>query len=345
MAQDTNAAPLELMGAPGSPYTRKLLALLRYRRIEHRIIWGSYNRGTSAYPEPKVKLLPTVYFPKGDGTREATVDTTPIIRRLETDHAGRSAVPEDPALGFVNDLIEDYADEWLTKAMFHYRWAYQDDIANAGPLLIFWQDPGLAPDQARDLAQMISERQISRLYVVGSNETTAQTIETSYKRLLTLLDTLLQSSPYVLGQRPSSADFALYGQLTQLVLVDPTPARVAAEIAPRIRGWIDRIDDLSGLEPGPWDGLEQARERLGPLLHEIGRVYAPFLIANASAVMAGSETVEATIDGRPWTQPVFAYQAKCLGWLREGYAALPASARANVDTLLAGTGCEALFAG
>ncbi|NBQ07027.1 MAG: glutathione S-transferase, partial [Betaproteobacteria bacterium] len=32
---------LELLGVPGSPYTRKMLALLRYRRIPHRMIWGS----------------------------------------------------------------------------------------------------------------------------------------------------------------------------------------------------------------------------------------------------------------------------------------------------------------
>ena len=38
----TNAkAPLALLGAAGSPYTRKMLALLRFRRIPHAIHWGS----------------------------------------------------------------------------------------------------------------------------------------------------------------------------------------------------------------------------------------------------------------------------------------------------------------
>ena len=32
-------------------------------------------------------------------------------------------------------VIEDYADEWLTKAMFRYRWNYEADIETAGEIL------------------------------------------------------------------------------------------------------------------------------------------------------------------------------------------------------------------
>ena len=30
-----------LIGAPPSPYTRKMIALLRYRQIPYEIIWGN----------------------------------------------------------------------------------------------------------------------------------------------------------------------------------------------------------------------------------------------------------------------------------------------------------------
>ena len=85
---------LELLGVPGSPYTRKMLALLRYRRIPHRMIWGSHFEPLANYPVPKVKLLPTFYFPSAKG-KEAVVDSTPIIERLEREHADRRVVPDE----------------------------------------------------------------------------------------------------------------------------------------------------------------------------------------------------------------------------------------------------------
>lgn len=334
------------MGAPGSPYTRKMIALLRFRRIPYSIIWGGHQNPPPGLPAPKVKLLPTFYFPTTDGGVEPVVDSTPIVRRLEADHSGRSALPGDRVLSFLNDLIEDYADEWLTKAMFHYRWHHEADRNNAGPVLVYWSLPLAPAADGEAAAKAITKRQFDRLYVVGSNDVTAETIEASYVRFLSLLDALIQRKGYVLGARPSSADFAIYGQLTQLGIIEPTSASIMAR-HPRVRAWLDRVEDLSGLEPteSDWMSREEAATACRPLLTEIGRVYAPFLLANARAVAESAATFDATIDGRPWTQPTFPYQAKCLTWIREGHAALSPADRVAVDAMFAGTGCEAMVAG
>lgn len=335
---------LELLGAPGSPYTRKMLALLRYRHIPHNIIWTGMDKPLPDYPQPKVKLLPTFYFYDDHGNKEAVVDSTPIIRRLEDMHQPRSVIPDSEVLRFIDLLVEDFADEWLTKAMFHYRWAFAADAKNAGPLLVYWGMPQMPAQDAQKLADSFSQRQIDRLYVVGSNAVTAQTIEESYVRLLGILDRRIAASGFVLGGRPGSGDFALYGQLTQLAIIEPTSATLAAQHTPRLRAWIDRVDDLSGYDQAPWLADNQLGQ-LSELLKEIGRVYAPFLIANGTALAKGQDMFEAEIDGRPWQQPVFAYQAKCLMALRAAYFALSQDARKSVDGALANTGCEALFAG
>lgn len=336
---------LKLMGAPGSPYTRKMLAMLRYRRIPYAILWGGHQNPPPGLPQPKVKLLPTFYFSDANGEVEAVVDSTPITRRLEREYAGRSVIPETPALSFLNELIEDYADEWLTKAMFHYRWYFEADRDNAGPLLVYWSLPTLAAPDAQKMADMFSKRQTERLYVVGSNDVTASTIESSYLRFIDLLDKLLQRAGYVLGARPSSADFAIFGQLTQLAIVEPTSAALTRARSARVRAWLDRMEDLSGVEPasGDWFTQEQATESLKPLLTEIGRVYLPFLKANAAAVVAGKPDFETEIDGQVWKQPTFPYQAKCLQHLRDAASALPDDVRAEVRQVLSGTGCEELL--
>lgn len=341
----TSTPRYELSGAPGSPYTRKMIGVLRYRRLPFTVYWGD-TRIPDGYPVAKPRLLPTFYFPDGeDGALLPVTDSTPLIRRIETEHSERSVIPTDPVLIFLNALIEDYGDEWLTKAMFHFRWAHEVDWKNAAPLLVYWSNNTAADAQALEFADYFAKRQIERLYVVGSNEVTAQTIEQSYERLIGILDALLARKGFVLGARPSSADFALFGQLTQLAIVEPTSAAITQRTSYRVRAWVDLMDDLSGLEPteDDWFTADEAREALAPLLAEIGHTYAPAMIANAKAILSGETEFETEIDGRAWTQPVFKYQAKCLQWLRDDHAGLSDNERGAIDAMLAGSGCETLF--
>ncbi len=336
---------LTIVGAPGSPYSRKLRAVLRYRRIP--FVWvQAGGRDARGLPTPRVQLLPQLILRGDDGTLEARVDSTPLIRTLESLVPGRSVIPPDPVVAYVDALIEDFADEWLTKAMFHYRWAYASDIAKAAAILPRWGRTDQPESQALELGKMFSARQIGRLGVVGSNATTGPVIEESYKRVLRLLAEAFERSRFVTGARPGASDFALFGQLTQLVAFDPTPSAVALELAPRVMAWVEVFEDLSGLEPADhhWVTRDAIPDTLRALLAEVGRVYAPFLLANADALARGAKRVECTIDGRPWVQEPFPYQGKCLQWLREGRAALASDDRRALDAALAGTGCEHLFA-
>jgi len=323
-----------------------MVALLRYRRLPYAVTWGQVEPVCDALgiEKPRPVLMPTFLFEEEGGIK-AQCDSTPIIRRLEGMYPDRSVLPQNPALAFIDYLIEDFADEWCTKYMFHYRWYPQADADNAGTLLPLGMDVSLSKDAHEQFKHFFTERQISRLYVVGSNDTTAPVIDASYRRFLAAMETHLANQKFMLGNRPAAGDFGLHGQLTQLVGFDPTPRAIAHEVSPRIVAWVDQLYDQSGLEPAEsdWVDLKDQPESLRGLMAEIGRVYAPAQLANAQAVQAGEKTWAAEIDGAPWTQQTFPYQAKCLQWTNERYRALNDVEREQVDALLDGTGVETML--
>lgn len=344
-------AIVELSGVPGSPYTRKMLALLRYRRIPYRLYpsprhqLSNQDGRLKQRPAAKVSLLPTFYFQQADGSEIALCDSTPIIRKLELEHREREVIPPS-ALSFVNYLIEDYADEWLTKAMFHFRWSYAPDIAKAAQMLPRWNNTEAQEELLQERAASIAELQISRLSYVGSTPQTKAVIESSFIRLLDILDKLLKQRPFILGKRPSSADFAMYGQFTALALFDPTPQALILAKTPRLYAWTETMEDLSGYEilDNDWLDLRADSASLGALLTEIGKVYSPYLLANAAAVRNQAPQFECEIDGSPWQQNTFAYQGKCLQWIREEFAGLDDDSKTLITNLAKSWGLSQLLA-
>jgi glutathione S-transferase len=333
---------LRIVGIHGSPYSRKLLAALRYRRIPYAwIVRDSVE--DHDLPKPRVSLLPQV-IDEESGT--AVTDSTPILRDLDRLFPDRRVRPTDPVVALLDSILEDWADEWLTKPMFHYRWAFEDDIRRASDVLPRWSRPERDDEIVRTGGGMFAQRQIGRLGVVGSNAVTAPVIEASYRRALALISEHLLGNRFLMGARPGASDFGVYGQLTQLTGFDPTPTAIAYESAPRVVAWVNLVEDLSGVEPKEEDWLSRdaVPATIRALLGEVGRVYVPFLLANARAIASGAETVECTIDGKPWTQKPFPYQAKCLGFLRDELAALSGADRKAAALILEGTGCEPLFA-
>jgi glutathione S-transferase len=204
--------------------------------------------------KPRPIFEPT-FFCEEDGDTKAVCDSTPIIRRLEEQYTGRSVLPDDPALAFIDYLIEDFADEWCTKYMFHYLWHAKSDAGNASTLLPLSMDVSMPKDGHQEFKRWVEEPRISRLYMVGSNDTTAPVIDASYRRFLTAMENHLGNQKYMLGNRPAAGDFGLYGQLSQLVGFGPTPRAIAHQVSPRTVAWVDLMRDQSGLAPTEQDWI------------------------------------------------------------------------------------------
>ena len=335
---------IQIFGATPSPYTQKMISIFRYKHIAYEAIMGNAAgrlKEMNIEP-PKPVLLPTILLKDANGELTPITDSTPIIRRLEKEYPDRKLLPEDPALSFINYLLEDFGDEWVTKYMFHYRWYFEEDADNAGTILpLVDSTVNIPKDDLIEFKKYIADRQIGRLWVVGSNDTTADLIDTSYRRFLKLMDDHLSVNQFLFGEKPSSADFAIFGQLTQLIGFDPTSRKIAYETSLRVVAWVDIMADLSGHNTNntKWTSLEDSPKSLKEILKEFGRMYVPALIANAKAVINEDETWETEIDGSIWKQKTFPYQAKCLKWIKEEFHDLSEDNKSRVRTYLDGTGC------
>ena len=344
----TSLSPIVIAGAHSSPYSRKMRAVLRYRQIPHD--WVLRGSRWDDLPEPPVRVIPILAWPDGaGGYQELMVDSSPQITRLEAEYSSRSVVPANQATAFIDFLLEDFADEWVAKAMYHYRWANAADTEKSGRLLPFDSNLQLPDDRAAKAHDYFIDRQVRRRALVGSTDANAPVIEQSYERTLDILQAHLGQHDFFFGQRPSRTDFALFGQLTPLLWWDPTPTAVAVERAPRSVMWIQWMDDLSWwrLPEDPdegWFSPDEVPATTHALLTEAGRTYAPFMVANAQALESGIDQVVCEIDGYEYRQAPFKYPGKCLTWIREQSDALDRNDRAIADEILSGTGCEVLVA-
>ncbi len=319
----------DVYGALGSPYSLKVRAAMRAKRLAHTWTGMTAEERGTVMPKVKAPVIPVIRRPDGSWTN----DSTPFLLSIEGE--GRALLPDDPALRFACLLLEDMADEWFMKAMFHYRWTYTEDQEWCANWLMFDALPDAGRAGVENAATSIRARQISRMALVGCTPETAPVIEASWKRSCAALETMaLGPSRFLFGGRISLADLAFYGQL-KVMSYDPTPMAWLRAQAPYLYRWLDHADDASGIG-GEWLAAETAlaSPALGALLAQAGDTYLPFLTANTEALEAGDDTFSLTLEGGRYRQGVFRYQAKCLETLKADWQKLTPDARTRMEALI-----------
>lgn len=335
-----------LLGGPGSPYSHKLRAVLRYRHLPHRWIVplgafrgiGSLGEGTEIANAGK-RQVPVIQFP--DGSYHS--DSTPIIDELEKRHPGeRSVVPADAGSAFLARVIEETSDEWLPLPMFDYRWNEEADrVFCPRRQMAGWL--GAVPEaELGEAAAAFLSRQETLREFLGGTAANRPLLQSTYDELLGFMETQLATGLFLFGSRPSIADFGLYGQLSQYA-VDPTTSNLMKKKAVRLFQWVQLMDDASGID-GEWSAPD-APLSIGAtgMLKLAGEVALPMLQAAADAHLADKDfqPMVAEIRGHGFKTLARPYQAHTLLWLKQAYAALDGATRARIEPALAESGCLA----
>ncbi len=375
-----------IWGSELSPYALKLALCCRHAGLPHRLLptQGSWaenvrialrverlKRGWLPLTWPQrteddeYPLVPYLFGPEGENLYDSSAIAEWLDRRLPD---AEKLIPSEPLAGFVARLIDDYADEFLLYVVHHQRWVVSATDNDAGQRLAHEFRSLVGPLRPL-MARHFSARQTRRLpYLLSIAPAGFQIaglrpnrqpperkgfppshalLEAAHTRLVDLLDALLASRPYVLGDRFTLADAALYGQLG-MNLADPSTAKALQARSPRLHQWLLALH--KGTPPAVAEGALRIDDALKPLLTEIARIHLPLMQQNAAAharfrqqglrrfneaaFNAGEALYDGLLDGTPYRNVAKSFQARSWRDCRARWQQLSPSTREQLTALM-----------
>lgn len=279
-------APYLIHGLTRSYFTRKVTGYLDYTDRPWRLEPMPPTHHPAATEAGWTGGMPVVTAPDD----ELMWDSTTVIEHLDTATVPeRRVLPDDPTLRFLAYLLDDFSDEWFYRPAVGSRWSYPD---NTGPAS--WQIAeelsaiaGLPGALVRAGVIQTMTASLPRLGVTADN------IDAWMDQVLVpwfqALDAHLGAAGYLLGARPSLADFALFGANVAHFVGDAYCRELADEHGPGVVAHTHRLQMPQRQSFGGWMDPDAVPESLVAVLAQAGRHYLPWV---AEATVAGSATVE-----------------------------------------------------
>jgi glutathione S-transferase len=344
------------------------------RLRNYRALWmiNRAKRKRTAIRYPQLSDLdeyPLVPFLIEEG-RRIQYDSSALARWIDACQPAKPGrlFPEEPGLAFVAQLIDEAFDEFGLYMVHHKRWVLSAASNDAGKRLAREFARVRLPGTGAAFARNFARRQVRRLPYLFSVAPsgfsiprlprdltppsragfpeTHSLLDEAWERHLAGIEAVLESQPFLLGERFTVADAAVYGQLG-MNLADPTAAERMRERAPVTHEWLCRI---RGGEHKGGAGALELRHALRPLLAIILETFVPLMRQNARAYQEARERGESLFNepafdrsracydgellGRPFRSVVKTFQVRVWRELCDAWDALPEDARVRVSRLL-----------
>jgi glutathione S-transferase len=259
-------------GVMQSYFTRKMTGYLDYKRIP----WV-FRRFPGTSPEAMAAGfpggLPFVETPAHD----FMWDSTSMIHHLELRFPEPAVLPSDPVQRFVCYVLEDAADEWLYRPAVGTRWHFPENAA-VGGFELARDISARLPVTCDQAHAVVGAHVLSSCEPLGVTADTIQCwVDDVLRPWMRVLGAHLASRPYLLGNRPSLADFALFGGNAAHFVNDPLCRRWADEDAPAMVQHTHRLLEPEDQEFGAWDDPADVPETLTAVLAELGTRYLPWV--------------------------------------------------------------------
>lgn len=269
-------------GLTVSYFTRKVTGYLDYKGVPWRLR-PSIGVNLEARAAGWNGGIPVVTTADG----EMIWDSTAIILHLETRCPDPAIIPPDPVLAFLAYLLDDFSDEWFYRHAVGTRWLFEEnrisgswDIAREGSL----EMPG--PIEAtRTLVSAAMTDCLPRLGTTPEN--IGAWVKESLLPWQRALAAHVGTHGYLLGGRPSLADFAVFGGNVAHFINDPVCRRWTEEVGPAVVSYTHAMMTPRDRSFGEWFA-GQVPQTLVDVLAESGRHYLPWV---AEATRSGSAAV------------------------------------------------------
>jgi glutathione S-transferase len=339
-------SPTTLYGARISYYTGKVRAYLDWKGLPYTEVSATAEvYGSIVLPRVGVPVIPVVVTPEGDTLQ----DSTHIIETLEQRHGAPSITPGGGVQRLVAALLELYGDEWLIIPAMHYRWHHNRDWALQAFGQLNAPEAPLAQQRAIGAERAVPFAKAAQL--LGANTPAMQSaIEHSYEALLDELNAHFARYDYVLGSRPSIADFGLYGPLYAHQYLDPASGALMRAKAPHVVRWVQRLETQAAPRSGDFLANDDVPDTLEPVLRRQMHEQWPVLVDTACRLrpwladhpgevaprVLGQHSF--TVAGETGERIVRPYSLWMAQRARDIYLALQGRERARADALLARVG-------
>ncbi|WP_339801790.1 glutathione S-transferase family protein [uncultured Marinobacter sp.] len=262
-----------LYGVPHSLYTGIARCYLRTQGIAYTELAPNHpDFAERILPVIKRSIIPVLETPDG----EFIQDSLDIIDHFEQQGVAYPAYPHGTLQTVLAVIIQYYGTQSMLRHAMHYRWSVRDQQEG------FLRD-AFAAGAGEAMAEKVMARMNSYLPRLGVTVQSVPVIEQSYEELLAILETHFGEHPYLLGGRPSIADYGLIGPMFAHLGRDPVPSHLMKLKAPKVFRWVERMT-APGLDtpeyPGYGDDFvadDQVPETLRPLLAHIASEIFPEL--------------------------------------------------------------------
>lgn len=191
-----------------SPFCGKVRKLLRAKKLDFRVI--NYN-GVLALK--RKSLSSTAKLPILEYQGEKIQDSTQIAKFLDENFPEPPLYPRDPDKKTQAMILEDWADEYLYWFEIYFFVNYPDNLEIRSQLL----------SEGRSWIEKIILKLICwihgrrDLHGQGLGRLNKQELEARFIECLQCIDSLLTSQPFMLGNSPTIADYAISAQLDEMI--------------------------------------------------------------------------------------------------------------------------------